>query len=74
VRGATSSRPTRSRACMSSTAASASTEVFLGEECGRDDRSLSPASHSAATRRIHVCTHFRETPVTAAIGARFQPC
>ena len=44
-----------------------------GIECGREDRSRSPASPSAAYRSIQVFTHLRETPIAAAMWAWGQP-
>ncbi|SFK96517.1 hypothetical protein SAMN05421835_1591, partial [Amycolatopsis sacchari] len=58
--------PRRSRSRNSTIRRSVCTLV-RGEECGREDRSCSPASPSGASRSSHVLTHLREIPIAFAI-------
>jgi hypothetical protein len=55
------------------TRTSTSALVRVGVVCGRDDRVRNPASPSAVYLSIQVFTHFRETPIAAAMCACFQP-
>jgi hypothetical protein len=67
------SGPSRCAARNATIAFSTEADVRVGIDRGREERSSSPTRPPVSNRSIHLCTHWREIPMAAAICDLFQP-